>query len=255
MTLANSDWKIRSGKHGSTVIKILLAYGVTVMILLLIFVNGSEIDPNARAIIYMGTFALWLCWIGICGILMIKLRDPIKSKLGMKPERWKIKFVIFAIGLLLLEEIFTTLATNMVEIFGGEYGKAFITASDNYFEVILLHSAIVIWPGFVFWAWWLKKYDFHPNWVLILFGLSGLLSEISFGGIQQVNAIGMWMMTYGLMIYLPAYCIPADRGAVRPKLIHYLLPFILNVLFQLPMVFGVLLFRQAIGHTFPFVSD
>jgi hypothetical protein len=251
----SEDWKVKSGKRGAVIIKILLIYGVIMNSLILVFFSSPEANPNDRAIILMGTFALWICWIGICGTIMYKMRDKIKAKMGMNSEKWMLKFVLFALFLLLLEEVFTVTATNLYWLFGAEYGKAFITGSDNYFEVVLLHSAMVLWPAYLFWAWWLKKYDFHPNWVMILYGLSGLTSEMTYGGFQQITAIGMWVFTYGLMIYLPAYCIPEERGAKRPKLIHYILTLILPVLFQLPFIIGVLVYRNAVGHVFPFVSD
>jgi hypothetical protein len=250
------DWKLKSGRRGALVLKILFVYGLGFMLLLLLFVKEStEIDNNGRAIIYMGFWALWVCWIGICGTLMFVFREKIKTKMPSVDGRWMLAFVLFATSLALLEEVFTVSATNLYWVFGGEYGKAYITGSDNYFEVVLLHSVIVFWPSYVFWAWWLKKYDFHPNWVMILYGLSGLGSEIMYGGFQQINAIGMWVFVYGLIIYLPAYCVPANRGAVRPKWHHYILTLIVPIFFQLPVILGVLAFRNAIGHTFPFVSD
>jgi hypothetical protein len=57
------------------------------------------------------------------------------------------------------------------------------------------------------------------------------------------------------MIWLPAYCIPKDRKAVPPKWYHYLLTFIVPIFFQIPVIWGVQLFRQAIGHHFPFVTN
>ena len=247
-------WRQRSGKRAALLIKLLLLQGVVFALLLLVFVSSPDTDPNHRAIIHMSTFALWFCWIGVCGSLIYIFKDPIKEKVAMSPKSWMLKFMLMAIALMLLSEVFTVTATNMYSIFGGEYGEAFITASDDYFETVLLASAIVIWPGFLLWALWLRRYDFHPNWVLVLFGLSGLISEILYGGLQQVYGIGMWVMTYGLFIYLPAYCLPVDRGARRPRLIHYVLPLFLVFLFQLPMVAIVLLVRGIIGHSFPFAG-
>ncbi len=242
------EWKVKSGKRGAFLIKLIFIYGIGMMALLLVAINEPNTNPNDKAIILMGFWGLWVCWIGVTGTLMYKNRDKIKRKINMLPQKWMAKFVVFAVVLLLLEEMFTTSMTNLYWLFGGEYGKAFITASDNYFEVVLLHSAIVLWPAYLFWAWWLKKYDFHPNWVFLIYGCTGLFSEISYGGFQQITALGMWIPVYGLMIYLPAFCVPENRGAKRPKLIHYLLPFILQVVFQLPFVLAVSAFRTAVGH-------
>lgn len=250
----SSEWKQKSGKTGAFVIKVVLAYGILLMALLLLVVSDPDVNVNDRAIIYMGFWALWICWIGICGTLMYKNREKIKRWVNMNPENWVGKFIIFAVCLLLLEEVFTVTLTNLYWVFGAEYGKAYITASDNYFETVLMHSAIVIWPAYLFWAWWLKKYDFHPNWVFILYGLYGTLGEMMYGGVQAAQAVGMWMFVYGLMIYLPAYCIPENRGAKRPKFIHYILTFLLSYLITLPFVLGLMAFQAAIGYTPPFAS-
>ena len=249
------DWKMKSGKRAAFLIKIVFIYGILMMALLLLVVSQPETLPKDRAIILMGFWVLWIGWIGITGTLMYKLRDTIKRKIAMNPEKWIAKFVLFAVFLLLLEEVFTTRMTNLYWVFGVERGEAFITASDNYFEVVLFHSAIVIWPVFLFWAWWLKKYDFHPNWVFLLYGIYGLFQEMQYGGFQQIMAFGMWIPVYGLMIYLPTYSIPENRGAKRPGIIAYLLTFIFPFLFQLPFVFGVIFYRTAVGHQFPFVVD
>jgi hypothetical protein len=203
----------------------------------------------------MSFFGLWIGWIGICGSFIYFFRDKIKKLIPTKNGFWMVAFVLLAIGLLMIEEVITVSMTNLYAFFGGDYGEAYITASDNYWEVVGLHSVIVLWPAFIFWAWWLKKYDFHPNWVMILYGLSGLGAEIMYDGIQQIFAIGMWVFVYGLVIYLPAYCVPRNRGAKPPKILHYILALIFPLIFQLPMILIILFIRNAIGHTFPFVAD
>lgn len=245
------DGKTRSGKKAALILKIILAYGIAFTILLLVFVSDPGTDPNDRAIILMGVFALWICWIGVCGTIMYTYREKIRNYIGMTPDSWMLKFVLLATALALLSEVFTVTATNLYWLFGGEYGKAFITASDNYFETVLLASVVVIWPAFVFWAWWLKRYDFHPNWVFLLYGTWGLIGEAMSFGLHQLFVPGMWIFTYGLMIYVPAYCVPENRPTNRPRWYHYALTLILPLLFQLPMIIGVLLFRSAVGHEFP----
>jgi len=49
------------------------------------------------------------------------------------------------------------------------------------------------------------------------------LAEMTFGGFQHYTEYPMWTFVYGLMMYLPAYCLPADRGARKPGLGAYLL--------------------------------
>ncbi len=48
--------------------------------------------------------------------------------------------------------------------------------------------------------------------------------------------IGMWVFVYGLMIYLPACSLPADRGARLPRWWHYPLAVILPLLFMVLLV-------------------
>ncbi len=149
-SVPNLDWKTQSGKGAALVLKILLVYGIVFTLLLLAFVSTPGTDPNDRAIILMAVFALWICWIGICGTIMYTYRKRIKTFIGMTPDSWMLKFVLLATALALLSEVFTVTATNLYWFFGGEYGRSFITASDNYFETVLLASVVVMWPAFVF---------------------------------------------------------------------------------------------------------
>jgi hypothetical protein len=134
----------------------------------------------------------------------------------------------------MLEEAVTTTMTNLAPLFGAEIGEAYITASTNYFDVILHHSVIVFVPWFIAWAWILKRYEFSPFWVFLLFGLNGLLAETLTFGAQNLNRFSMWIFVYGLMIYLPAYTIPADRGARPPKVRHVALAFFLPLSIGIP---------------------
>ena len=177
---------------------------------------------------------LILLWVILCGSLMYIFRDRVKSFVQGYPIHWQIKFVIFGILMAMLEEAITTTMTNLAPLFGVEVGKAYITASANYFDVILHHSVIVFVPWFIAWAWILKRYDFSPFWVFLLFGLNGLLAESLTFGWQNLSQFALWIFVYGLMIYLPAYTIPAERGAQHPKLWHITLAFILPFLIGIP---------------------
>ena len=68
----------------------------------------------------------------------------------------------------LLEEAVTTTMTNCAPLLGVSLGQAYITASSNYFDVILGHSVIVFVPQFAAWAWLLSRYDFQPAEVFLL---------------------------------------------------------------------------------------
>jgi hypothetical protein len=189
----------------------------------------------AHAEVSMGT-GLIVLWIFLCGSLMYIFRQPIKSfALGVH-WNWQAKFVLFATLLAMLEEAITTTMTNLAPLFGVKIGEAYITASANYFDVILHHSVIVFVPWFVAWAWILSRYDFSSFWVFLLTGLNGLLAESLTFGLQHLTEFGLWIFVYGLMTYLPAYTIPNERNVHSPKLWHALLAFAMPFLFSIPWV-------------------
>jgi hypothetical protein len=198
--------------------------------LVLIVTWGNRI---AHAEIGMGT-GLILIWIFLCGSLMYFFRERIKVVVLSIRLNWQIKFVLFATLLAMLEEAITTSLTNMAPLFGVKVGEAYITASANYLDVILHHSVIAFFPWFIAWAWLLKRYAFSPFSVFLLIGLNGLLAETLSFGLQHLSEFGLWIFVYGLMIFLPAYTVPQDRGALPPKFKHFLLAFILPFLCGIP---------------------
>ena len=116
---------------------------------------------------------------------------------------WRLKFVRLATLLALLEGAITVTMTNLAPLFGVLVGAAYITASANDLDVVALHSVVVFVPMFIAWAVLLSRWDFTPAQVVLLFGLTGTLAEVSFGGIQQFVQIAMWTFVYGLMVFLP----------------------------------------------------
>jgi hypothetical protein len=68
----------------------------------------------------------------------------------------------------------------------------------------------VFLPQFAAWAWLLSRYRFSPFAVFLLFGLTGLINETLFTG-PQLLTVAQWMLVYGLMAYLPAYCYALPR--------------------------------------------
>src|SRR6185312_14752888 len=166
---------------------------------------------------------LVLLWIATGGLLTWRFRDRVRSLAASIRGPWQVKFVLFCTLLAMTEEAITTSMTNLAPVFGVPVGKAYITASANYLDVICFHSVVVFIPMFVGWAWMLSRWDFHPNAVFLLYGLTGTLSEVSFGGPQHFAEIGMWTCVYGLMVYLPAYCIPHDRPVRPPRWWQYVL--------------------------------
>ncbi len=190
--------------------------------------------PNTRAVMLMGS-GLVLFWVVLGGTAQRLLRDPVRSFGRAIRIDWRIKFVVGATALALLEEVITTTMTNLAPLFGVPYGSAYITASGNYFDVVCLHSVVVFIPMFIGWAFLLQRYEFSPNAVFLLFGLTGLTAEASFGGLQAFAEFALWIFVYGLMIYLPAYTLPAERGAKKPPWWMYPAAVFFPVLFAIPV--------------------
>jgi hypothetical protein len=197
--------------------------------------------PNrrVRATVGMG-WGLILLWIFLGGALMRRFREPIRGMLSGIRLDWRLKFILFATVLALVEEAVTTTMTNLAPLFGVRLGEAYITASANYLDVVAFHSVVVFVPMFVAWALMLWRYDFSPYAVFILFGLTGTLAEMSFGGFQHALEFGLWVFVYGLMVWLPAYCAPRERKARKPRWWHYPLavvaPFLFLPLVPLPLI-------------------
>ena len=190
--------------------------------------------PNSRAVIMMGA-GLILLWVALGGTLMYVFRDRIRRhRAGLRGD-WRVKFVLFATLLALLEEAVTVSMTNLAPLFGVPVGAAYITASANYLDVVALHSVVVFIPMFIAWAFLLSRWDFSPAQVFLLFGLTGTLAEVSFGGAGQFAQIAMWTFVYGLMVFLPAYCIPAERGARPLRWWHFPLAVVLPIVFTIPV--------------------
>ncbi len=186
-------------------------------------------DKIAHAMISMGT-GLLLFWVALGGASMYLLRNKIKALVQSISIHWQMKFVLFAILLAMIEEAIAVAMTNLAPVFGVEIGQAYITASANYWDVVLRHSVIVFIPFFVAWAWILKRYKFSPFWAFLLFGLNGIIAESLSFGLQNPIQFAFWVFVYGLMIYLPAYTIPQERGAIAPKFWHGILAFCLPLL-------------------------
>jgi hypothetical protein len=199
---------------------------------------ASRNDPVSHAIIGMG-IGLYIFWIILLGLLMKKFRDPIKNFVEKIKLDWRLKFIAFATILALVEEAITTAMTNTAPLYGVTMAAAHVTASANYWDVVLTNSVVLLVPMFFAWAWLLSKYDFSPNQVFLLYGFSGWFIEIVHAGITNAGEIGMWMLVYGLIIYLPAYSMPAapDRGALKKPSPWLYVPIIIGVVI-VGVIFG-----------------
>jgi hypothetical protein len=196
-------------------------------------------QPVHRAVLIMG-WGLIILWIAGCGSLMYGFRDSIRAA-GLKiPLDWRIKFFLGATLLAMIEEVITTSMTNLAPLLGVEVGKAYITASTNYLDVICFHSVVMFIPLFVGWTWILSRYRFSPFAVFLLFGLTGTMAEATFGP-QHLMEFALWIYVYGLMVYLPAYCVPSDRTAREVRWWHYPLAVIVPFLFEVLVPTGLLI--------------
>lgn len=179
---------------------------------------------------------LYIIWVIFFGFISYKCRDWCRAVFQKLPGSWPLKFFIFASILALTEEAVTVAMTNTAPWYGLRLGEAYITASANYLDVILGSSVIVILPMIAAWTWLLWKYKFTPNQTLILFGLSGTIAESLSGGPGHFIEIGMWLFVYGLMIYLPAYCVPSERPAKRVSFWAVLLAIFLPVMLAIASI-------------------
>jgi hypothetical protein len=220
--------------------------GITSRTLIKIFIGISAVQLLLASVVFLNTFnptqvvthavlgmglGLYLFWIVLFGSFTALFKNQIRRLSDTLRIDWHLKFVVFSIALAMLEEVVTTTMTNLAPIFGARIGQAYITASSNYWDVVLGHSVIAFVPMFIAWAVLLSYYDFTPNQVLLLFGLTGTIGESLFGGIQHILEIGMWMFVYGLMIYLPAYCSPTRQKAKPPRWYHFVIAVFLPFVF------------------------
>ena len=88
-----------------------------------------------------------------------------------------------------------------------------------------------------------------PYNVFLLFGITGSLGE---GSINPISLFGgFWVFVYGLMVYLPACTVPADRGGEALACWwHYPMAIFLPLLAAIPWVPVVLLSRKLLGVQF-----
>lgn len=204
-------------------------------------------DAKMRAMAGMVT-GLLLLWVVIGGTVMYVSRDRVKELVRKISLDWRLKFILFATLMALIEEAVTTGMTNLAPLFGVKLGEVAITASADYVEVVTQHSVIVFIPMFIAWAFLLSRYKFSPDSVMILWGLTGTLAETITFGLQNLLDAGFWVFVYGLMVYLPAYTVPEDRGAKAPKAYHYPLAVLAPILFLIPVYLIALAIALVMTH-------
>lgn len=203
-----------------TLVKAIAVYSILVISLISFLVLTSDAPAHEKAIIKMA-LGLILIWIVMGGSLMYSFRDRVRDLVRRIPLPWQAKFFLFCILLALLEEVVTVSMTNLAPLFGADVGQAFITASANYLHTVLFHSVIVFVPMFLIWTVILHFFHFPPTHVFLLFGLTGSIAEMS---MSITNILGgFWFFVYGLMVYLPVYALPNERGVRKPSWWIYIL--------------------------------
>lgn len=226
---------------GQRTARVLLAIAALWMVLIgafLALLLAPQMSGDERAIALMGAWLIGLWGIGFGGVSLAVARR-------LKPmPRWQLAFFLGCTVLALVEEAIATGLGNLAPALGGVSEAAKITGSLDYIEVVTRHSVVVFLPMFAAWTWLLGRYRFTPAEAAMLFGLSGLIGESLAFGMQNFFAAGMWIIIYGLMIYLPAHLAPPGRAAVDVRAWHYGLAVILPVLAAIPVGIVVVAFLQ-----------
>ncbi|MCP4848778.1 MAG: hypothetical protein GY899_12620 [Verrucomicrobiaceae bacterium] len=224
------------------IIKLLIA-GLVLSIGFLCLVASRTGAPEVATVkMVCGLIVLWIV---LGGALMHYFRDSVRQFILGVPLEWRVKFTLFATLLALVEEAIAVLMTNLAPLLGVEKGEAYLTASTNYLDVVLFHSVVVFIPLFIALAVLLTRYDFSPFAVFLLFGITGILCEATINPAGAFFGIAQWIFIYGLMVYLPAYCLPQGRGARPVEWYHYVFSVPAVFLIALPLLIPII---YLIGH-------
>lgn len=205
------------------------------VIFLSLFTVGLASERIGRALAGM-VWGLNILWVGVGGLTFYVLRAQLARLLQKLPGGWKTQFVLGATMFALIEEMVSVGMTNLAPFFGARVGEVYITASANYFDVVLFHSVIMFVPFFIGTAFLMKRYDFRPFSVFLLFGILGTFLEAMFAhNILFLFAFPQWIFVYGLMVFIPACAVPLDRGARPVRWWHYFIAIPYVFLIGLPL--------------------
>ena len=210
-----------------------------------VILSSEKVSERAIFLMADGMIVLWIL---VGGSLTPLVRERLVPRLAAGGLDWRVRFVVFSTIMALIEEAITTAMTNLAPLLGTTPEEAHITASTNYFTVVLFHSVVVFVPMFVAWAWMLSRWDFQPLEVLLLFGVTGSLAEATMNPGSVMG--GFWVFVYGLMVYLPACTVPPRRAATSPRWWHYALAVFLPFVAAVPVVPVVIVVRQWFGVQF-----
>ena len=231
---------------GSTLAPLIIKLLITGLILstgLLCLVASQQGAPEVATVkMVCGLITLWIV---LGGVAMHHFRDSARKFIQGLPFDWRVKFTLSAIILALVEEAIAVLMTNLAPLLGVKSEEAHITASTSYLDVVLFHSVVVFVPLFIAWAVLLTRYDFSPFAVFLLFGCTGILCEATINLVDAFFGFAQWIFIYGLMVYLPAYCLPQGRGARAVRWYHYVFAIPATFLIALPLLVSII---YLIGH-------
>ncbi len=145
----------RPSRAARILVGIFGAWGL-VFVAFFALVQATGSSAVLRAVLGMA-LGLVVLWVGLCGGLMLWLRRPLRAWLRRSLLPWPMTFALASITLALIEEAIATTMTNLAPLWGIAVGRAYITASAYYGEVVLYHSVVVFVPMILTWAWLLQR--------------------------------------------------------------------------------------------------
>lgn len=200
----------------------------------------ENLANRARILMAAGLYLIWC--VGAMWA-MHRWRSQVRTWFQRVPGNTWVKFFFFCLLLICLEEVVTVTMTNLATAFGSQMDKAYITGSSNYFETILWHSVVALFPTYIAWTLVVRKVAIHPNTAYLLYGFQGILGEAMYGGATAFLSFAFWISVYGPVLYLPAYCVYGLGDARKPRILHFVLIFVLSCLLTIPSVLFVKAYR------------
>lgn len=153
-----------------------------------------------------GALMMWclvIFWVAIGGSIIFLSRKKFWNFYSKITWPFWIKFAVFATIFALIEEGVAVAITNL--FYPTTQGEIMLTASTNYLEVVTKHSVVVLLPIFIIFGFVIKHFRLTPNKAFIVFGIIGVLAEMTIGGLFSLLMFSLWIFVYGLMVYLPSY--------------------------------------------------
>jgi len=213
--------------------------GIQLLLTVLLTVHGQTV-PKIGLLAKM-LWGLNIGWILGFGVISIRFRGKVIQLGRLYPSLKWIIFFSFSAIFILIEEAITTGLTNIAPLFGAAIGDVYFTASTNYIDVILFHSVIVFLPQIALLGWFLSKYAISPFTAFLLYGTTGFINESLFSGLNPMQ-LPLWMLVYGLMVYLPAHVFATQNNRKILKPWAYLFIVIGLIISTLPVVAALNIF-------------